>query len=302
MLPAYVEGELPPALRERVGAHVAGCARCRASERAYSLALGALGAAPRFEAPADLRAGFRALLRDRVARDAARVSALRWAGAAACLLLVGVAGTHMVVGGGSTGAGRAPASQVAVSAPAGAPVGPAPHATDAGSLSRDAGSLTRALGPASQRGSASAQVADSRQSVPQATGPSAGPGSPDAPAQRRIATQTPASQQSGPVGFLDVRDASGRSARDLIRLAGARTVAPEPAEHQTVPADAESAVGPPPPARRAVLVAEILDERVQVGAATIRLTGERGVDANGRLALLRVRAEAEPTPDSPESP
>jgi len=295
VLPAYVEGELSPALAERVRVHLEGCRRCRESEGGYRAALAALCSAPRLQAPDDVRAGFHALLRERIAREAARAAALRWAGAAACLLIVGVAGAR-IVSKGSDAARTEPSPAVRGSTLSSSSAAPprqplSSHAAPAtlGAPSGAAGSHGPAplVAPASR----SSETGGSPVVTAQAT-PGADRASAARPRGRRPVTS---------VAFLDVRDASGRSARELLQRVARHERLPAASDRWPVPTGPGSAAAPSPD-RRPVVVAETMDERVRLGGETLRVTGERGVDATGRLALLRVRAEVDSSPDPPETP
>lgn len=92
LLPSYVEGELRPEDRERVAGHLQICSACRAEEKQFRASLGALAASEHVSAPSDLYAGFSTRLY--AAENAFRVRAMRmrFAGAAACLLLVTAVG------------------------------------------------------------------------------------------------------------------------------------------------------------------------------------------------------------------
>jgi anti-sigma factor RsiW len=88
LLPSYVEGELAANDRERVAGHLQICSECRAEESRFRTSLGALAGYQPVAAPRSLYAGFAARLDavDRAHRKQAL--RLRFAGAAACLLLV----------------------------------------------------------------------------------------------------------------------------------------------------------------------------------------------------------------------
>jgi hypothetical protein len=93
LLPDYVEGELSGSEARRIAGHLALCSACSREEALYRQSLGALRAAQSEPAPhRDLYAGFEAKLSRYDNRSGQRQLTLRWAGAAACLLLVGSAG------------------------------------------------------------------------------------------------------------------------------------------------------------------------------------------------------------------
>ena len=88
LLPSYVEGELTANDRERVAGHLQICSECRAEESRFRESLGALAGYQPVAAPRSLYAGFAARL-DAVERTHRKQALrLRFAGAAACLLLV----------------------------------------------------------------------------------------------------------------------------------------------------------------------------------------------------------------------
>ena len=97
LLPAFVEGELSANERLRVEGHLNICASCRKEEGEFRRALGILKNAPRQESPGDLYYGFVAKLEASERRSRTLRGRLRYAGAAACLLLVvGVSASPLI--------------------------------------------------------------------------------------------------------------------------------------------------------------------------------------------------------------
>ncbi len=96
LLSAYAEGETASAVSRGIRAHLDGCASCRGELARTERALGVLRKAQPAAAPPDLAAGLYARIADLDRRPAPSLRMLRYAGAAACALLVVVAGARVM--------------------------------------------------------------------------------------------------------------------------------------------------------------------------------------------------------------
>jgi len=86
-MPDYVEGDLNAADTQWMYEHVSACAACRHEEALCREAFGALRAPRRIETPDDLYAGFAAKLAKSDNRRTLRFARMQWVGAAACMVL-----------------------------------------------------------------------------------------------------------------------------------------------------------------------------------------------------------------------
>jgi hypothetical protein len=94
---------------------------------------------------------------------------------------------------------------------------------------------------------------------------------------RRVAMASPS--------FLDVTDSAGHSARMILHPAGVATPRVTRRETQRTPVPAE---------HKWAIVSLPMHERVRFDGRHVMIDGERGWDARGRLALIRVRVDADP--------
>jgi anti-sigma factor RsiW len=292
-LPAFVEGELTAAESHRVAGHIAVCGHCRQEAAAYRQAMGFLHTQSRPAAPGDLYAGFAAKLAQQEMPRRYRPTALRWAGAAACLLLM-------------LGAGAA----VYRALPSAAPVQvaqetPLPHTRTVGNpvSSGSVPTAPTAVVPLSVPENV-ASGAPTREPVRLNPNPPAPPRSDPfagTPSVRhkaeRVASRpdkptkaVPAPQETADAGngFLSVRPKSGLSAAEQLRLA-----------RRAEEAEAKSG----PPLRRTPRVAAIVadsDETVRVGDRVTRIQTSSGYDRTGRRVLIGVNIGTSGASEAPE--
>ncbi|MCC6729777.1 MAG: zf-HC2 domain-containing protein [Chthonomonadales bacterium] len=303
LLPAYVAGELTEREQRLVRSHLDRCGACGAEEGAMRGALSLLAARAPRAAPPDLWAGLQARIDLEAPRRPGPTGAPRWALGAACALLVALTAWATISVGrvGPTSAAVGPARQPLVALVV-EPVSPSSRlqAADA-----NAPAQAREAGPSA---ALPAQAEPRSRSGPAPPAPERAEAEPSparrarrAPRRQRLTAAPP----PAPSSFLDVRDASGRSARDVMRLAEARRIdraARADARELTRP---EAVTVPAPMAeargRRPVVFVEVPEERVRVGDRVMRVRGESGWDARGQLAVIRVRAEARAVPDGAQA-
>lgn len=288
LLPAYVEGELTPAESRRVAGHLALCAACRREEAQYRLALSPLRAPARRTAPPDLHAGFHVRLARSQARAQRSRLQLRWAAAMGVLLLV-------VTSGASVWRAQVHRNS-AVSAPT--PVVNISPGSRSGSESP-----TPTRQDIAMKGSAPVEETAQDRVAPSAPDRQA-PGSASAkPDPKRTDSGKPPVYNS----FLDVRDREGNTARELFRQRRrqhhpeydrqATLASADPREGSRRNTDAAVWQG------KKVRLEPAVDVRLGVGSAVTTVQGERGLDADGNLALIRIRVSTSEetktqTPDS----
>jgi hypothetical protein len=288
LLSAYVEGELTTAENRRVAGHLSLCAACRQEEAQYRLALSPLRAPTRRTAPADLHAGFYARLSRSETRARRSRMQLRWAAAMGALLLVVTSGASVW---------RAQIQRKSsVSQP-----------TPVVNISRNNRSVSE------------------NRVTPRGTITMKGSVPTEETTQNRVVWNDPSRQASGSESaktnqnkinsgrqpaynsFLDVRDRQGNTARELIKKRRRQNL-PEhdrqailasanPREESRRNTDAAIWRG------RKVRMEPTLDVRVGVGNAVTTVQGERGLDADGNLALIRMRVSTreEANPETPDS-
>jgi type IV secretory pathway VirB10-like protein len=273
LLSAYVEGELTPAQSRRVAGHLTICAACRQEEAQYRLALSPLRAPTRRTAPPDLQAGFYVRLSRSEARARRARMQFRWAAAMGALILVVTSGASLW--------------REQVQHP-GAVRTPTPAVISQNSRT---GAESPTLPRQDAAGKSSASVEPMTQNriarnVPDRQDP-----------QRKRAKPSTHRADSGkpPLynSFLDVPDREGNTARELFRQR--RRQNPQENDRQAT----LSAADPREGSRRDTDVAvwrgkkvrlePALDVRVGVGSAVTTVQGERGLDADGNLALIRMR-------------
>ncbi len=267
LLPAYVELELDAGPAEHVRAHLEVCASCRAEEAACRRALGALASRVPVQ-PGDLYPEFAA----RLARQSrpSPMRQLRWATAGACALLVVAAGAA-VVSRLAPGSGQKPAIVRVTPPTALAPV----H------------SGQEAVRPAP----APVVAAQNTPPPPVLNHQASGDGAPavlhEKPAAERVRVA-----QAEARSFLDVMPKVGATARQqFARRAAGGYRSGVRGSHGAASPDEQPDVQPMELVARPVRYVKALDEQVRVGGSVSRVKGDAGVDADGRLAVIRVSAE-----------
>lgn len=288
LLPAYVEGELTPTESQRVAGHLTRCAACRREEAQYRLALSPLHVPARRTAPADLHAGFHVRLAHSQARAQRSRLQLRWAAAMGVLLLV-------VTSGASVWRAQVQRNS-AVSPP-----------TPVVNISSGSHSGSESPSPTGQdiamKGSAPVEELAQNRVIPHTPDRQTSGSAAAKPDPKRTNSGKPPVYNS----FLDVRDREGNTARDLFRHR-LRQYYPENDRQATLTsADPRERSRPNTDAAvwrgKKVHMEPALNVRLGVGSAVTTVQGERGLDADGNLALIRIRVSTSEeaktqTPDS----
>lgn len=273
MLPGHAAGELAAADQRGVAQHLAACASCRREAADYDRAHRALGARQPLVAPRAVHIAVSQGLLARRSAAAGRVRVVRMASAAACTALV-IAGAAALRWVGApqqvaTSPARVRAPQAAVlPQPAGTRTTPSPHRSTA---------------------AADAPIAPYR-----APEPAVQPAAADPVPQTRTAMRPPAVRKvaRGPVSFLDIPDASGRTARQILQARATAAAVPAPG---TAPGTPDALASPPAADdRTAVVSAPTPSVRLRAGGQSVVMQGERAWDAHGRLTAIRVRVDADP--------
>lgn len=289
LLPAFVEGELSAAESHRVAGHIAVCGHCRQEAAAYRQAMGFLHTQSRPAAPGDLYAGFAAKLAQQEMPRRYRPTALRWAGAAACLLLMLGAGAAVYRALPSAAPVHVaqetplPHTKTAVNPVPAAVVPTAPSIavvppTRKAAVPEEPVRLNP-VPPAPPRTNPFAETPSTPHKAERVAG------RPDKPAN---AVRNVRGTGEAGNGFLSVRPKSGLSAAEQLRLA-----------RRAEEGEAKSVL----PLRRTPRVAAIVadsDETVRVGDRVTRIQTSSGYDRTGRRVLIGVNIGTSGATEAPE--
>jgi hypothetical protein len=305
LLPEYVEGELSSAETARVAGHLQLCGGCRAEEARFRQAMGLLSAPRSLPEHGDLYAGFAAKLDRHENRFRLRPRQLRWAGSLACLLLVVGVSASVVQMGWLRGPDK-PRIDVGIAPPA-----PLPHPD----VVKGEKNHLNGIVPKSMDKGDPSEVVTPEPDVPEITIPKdeLTVPSPDPVIAREERPERRGSRgvegSDGPPSFTAVRDKHGRTASDLFRerrtaaaSAPKRTVRDivDPVQPNAgVTADPAPYAVNMPSAPNVSVIVPSKEERVRVGDRVTRVRRETGYDADGELALIRIKAEPEKTGDKP---
>lgn len=270
LLPAYVEQELNEAAAGRVQAHLSSCAECRKEASRYRTALHALNARTPAQ-PGDLYPAFAARLARQSRPSPAR--RLRWAATCACAALTLAAGAFVLSSRAPRQVGPGPLIHAAV----GAPQAPAPSAgvqlaqkpaADATTTNSEPPPAQDAVSPAASSADPSAQAQPS-------------------PTARRTKRHVHRAHIE-PASFLDVVPRVGATARQQMEDRAHTAASPASAGSSGLPTATPNASHP---GARPIRYVPAVDERIRVGDRVSRVKGEAGIDAQGRITVIRVTAD-----------
>jgi hypothetical protein len=297
LLPGYVEGELSAAENRRVAGHLEICAACRREETEYRQAMGLLRAPRETARPGDLYAGFAAKLAKHETTSARRQLQLRWAGMAACLLLIAGAGaSRLLLNGQGLEKVRAiiPDKKIAAAtspdrtnrAPGQEKVIvkniPTPDNIDVKDRTDDM--FAPPFVSAAPSRSALSGGPNTNSDYPVRRQPHATHHNTVKPAQIALRSAgNEAIDRSTPHGVPGPGVADGGMTDRMSEAMPAGTVD----EKLDTAALGKIAI----PARKPVCIVQDMNERVRVGDTVTNIKADSGWDANGRLALIRIKAE-----------
>ncbi len=279
LLPRLAAGEVTLAQSDACRIHLAACTACRSEADATVRAQRVLVAYRPAPPPPGLD---RRICQAARATRTRRWAPLRWAqaggllaaaaAAAACVQLVpGLLAVRTEPG--------APPPQPVASEQAG-PRGAAP--------------------PSAVRAAAGAGLAPEAAVAKEPDGGSAEPTPPARIAGRRNRTRRPANPM--PSSFMDVRDASGRSARQIVAAMRDQGAAAGAVDGTGQDATASWRTGRIAVPGRPVYETRTSEGSLQVGRRRVRTSAEAGWDAQGHLSVIRLGAEVEgdQRPDGPD--
>jgi hypothetical protein len=302
LLPAYVEGELSQAEKARVAGHLNICAACRREEAQYRQVFGALKAPREMPPHGDLYAAFSAKVGKLENRGMLRMRQLRWAASLGCLLLV-------------AGVGASVARQHFMAPKPTPVVAFNPPDFKTGPINPDR-ALVKKTGGNSDKVVKAPETVEQNTVLPAPDAPlnseQDNTGSPTIGSEngvqrrpvnkKRHSTRT-ADANTNSDGFLDVKAQNGFTARELLNSKKDAppvddTVAGGSPDGSRVnkPVWADNGPGQPrivsiPGAPKVTVVVPGHEDRVQVGNTVTSVRRETGYDANGQLALIRIKSE-----------
>ncbi len=293
-LSAYVEGDLTAPENHRIAAHIDSCLDCRSEEKLMRQAVGLL-AAPRELTPhGDLYVRFDAKLAESMAPRWYSRPSLRWAGTLACLVLVVGVGATVVQ---QRYANRAPVTTIAPDTNHSA-IEPNVQGSNLGN------GRTVPLEPNNKvepdniaNGTEIHQeprMVDQAPSVPN-TSYSSNP--------KRLPNRKQG--QGAPSEFMDVRDATGMTAREKIE--SSRPISEDLSNG--IPKNVRSQSGQVefhrehvPGAPRVTVIATHRDDATPTGNGISKVRTDTGYDSNGDLALIRIQTEPGRSTDTVRPP
>lgn len=316
LLPAYVEHELTAVESTRVQCHLDVCAACRQEEIAFRHALRTLREAPK-PVHGNLYAGLNAKLDGLNRRPAFRPKQLRWAGALACLVLA--------AGVGATVVGRTLFHKEAEPVPVPIVTSSNPLAYQVKSLvKKERAPSTTPVAPKVDRdpfAPVTVEVTPDSDSTSAGDPSNSGYVAEDSgPSESRRRHRSRAHyEEFDPSQYTDIRKVrakNGETLEDVMNrlkkdghysLGGSNqqystpqtgSPAPDPAPSKNLPA---ASIDDPSLPDVAVVVPE-KEKSETVGEKVVTSSRAEGFDKTGRLALIRLDAEAAPKPKSKVPP